>query len=108
MDYPYNTDFTNYALEIEVIFQNDDEFDNDYHIRTVDTVYDHYKALLVIIPVDHSKGTFKDFTHTEYIYLYLISKRNFKYRFYNMNFPRLTGEYPTNNFSSSTKEIWGH
>ena len=55
LDNPCNTDFTNYALEIKVIFQNDDKFDNDCRISTAETSYEHYKGPFGIITVDFTK-----------------------------------------------------
>ena len=39
LDYPWDTEFTNSALEIHVTFQNDDKVDDECNIITLETAY---------------------------------------------------------------------
>ena len=60
LEYPGYPSFTNYTLEINIIFQKYDEVDNDLHILTSDTVYDHYNEPFGLVFTDLSETTFKD------------------------------------------------
>ena len=90
------------------MFQNYDEFDEDWHISTAETTYYHYKGFPELLSIYPTKDTFKDFTQLASKSIYMPLKRYFKSWFFNMNFPRLTREYSINTFPSYTKGIGWH
>ena len=90
-----------------MILHNDDEVDDDHHIRTANPTYENFNGLLGLITIYCAKDKFKDFTQIKYNCTCLPLKRYIDSWFSEMNFPRLSGEYLSNTFSSSTKGIGG-
>ena len=65
--YPCDKPFTNDALQVKLIFQNDDKVDDEHHISTTETTYEYYKGTCVTFIIDHSKAKFKANTHLAYM-----------------------------------------